>query len=111
MEQEINKIMEKKHSNLPWHVAKQDHGVFLMGGDAQLYCIAKVDNEANAEFIVTAVNHHDELVDALRSINREHQTLIAMWNKKCGTEDYADYQTCAEVQSLLEKISTENKQI
>jgi len=40
------------------------------------------NNKANAEFIVTAVNHHDELVEALESIRKisgTHGGFIKIW--------------------------------
>lgn len=69
-----------QHSPLPWHVAEASSGGFFVdvrGDDSRLLAIAaktgiRGEAEANAAFIVRAVNAHDDLVAALTQARREY---------------------------------------
>jgi hypothetical protein len=72
-------MSEDKHSPLPWSVGAvtaQDNRIRIFEiGDAHILPpegnvgpIALAAGKTNAEFIVRAVNHHDELVSALEKL-------------------------------------------
>lgn len=58
-----------KHTDLPWRKGKGGDNTYLIispeGG-----WISKGHGEANAAFIVKAVNNHYQLLEALKEINR-----------------------------------------
>lgn len=68
------------HTATPWYVGAQNDVLYIIAGrppsknndypvhDADRTIIAKVYNEADAQPIVTAVNAHDELVEALETL-------------------------------------------
>lgn len=68
------------HTPLPWECREDEDGHFEIVGDRQGLDITWIadsigglgeEEKANAEFIVKAVNCHQELVDALKSIQSQ----------------------------------------
>ncbi len=83
-----------QHSPLPWIHLGGDRVIYTRLNDgcrglpvAQVFTIAPQDH-ANAQFIVTAVNHHAQLVAALESLAAEIATLtkaiiyLTQWSRK-----------------------------
>lgn len=60
--------MENKHTRIPWQVTTDAKNEFFWVESLNVAeLVASETTQANAELIVTAVNHHDELVEALKA--------------------------------------------
>jgi hypothetical protein len=78
MKTETNQVSTPTHTPIPWSVAHSPiYGTpFIVDGTGKLSLTGNIGPsgvetaEANAAFIVKAVNSHAELVEALKRINR-----------------------------------------
>ena len=61
--------MEQKHTRIPWQVTTDAKNEFFWVESLNVAeLVASETTQANAELIVTAVNNHDELVEALKRL-------------------------------------------
>lgn len=99
---------ETKHTPTPWFVSQYlDDGRWgIVKGDGEIVIgLAERLTEANARFIVTAVNAHDDLVAAVKAMEEHLSALCVMardntlykWNS-AGT-----VKTIHEARELLKK--------
>ena len=65
---------EMKHTPTPWRMARVNYfpstAGFEINSGANWYAFAKI--EGDAEFIVRAVNSHEELLEALKELVQGH---------------------------------------
>lgn len=62
-----------EHTPTPWGAVKYESGWALIGptSDDKIARVEKTNGHANAAFIVRAVNAHEELLAALRSLTKQ----------------------------------------
>ena len=62
-----------KHSKLPWTIVERKYGHVYINSDKQQTIVSEhslTGGRADAEFIVTACNYHQDLIDACHNLLR-----------------------------------------
>ena len=113
-----------KHTPTPWGIYHEPEGQVFIGtaeGEPWFICRIRhgcnehgqpegVEDKANAEFIVRAVNHHDELVAMLEEVAAELE-YAAQYKDDYLREKHGDAETVARARALVAKAKGEVSQV